>query len=145
MRSALKLRDEDYILDLCDTILQDKALRQYTKFDYLTGDTGRKLPVDAFYPSRNLVIEYHERQHTEDVAFFDKPSKMTCSGVSRGEQRRIYDNRRRSLLPANQISLVVLDYSMFEHDARKRLRRTSADETVIRKHLRQFLPETLSF
>ena len=136
----MKTRDEDYILDLCDEVLQEKSARQYRGFAFLTGDTGRRLPVDAYYASRNLVVECHERQHTEDVTFFDKPSKMTCSGVSRKEQRRIYDDRRRSLLPANQISLVILDFSMFECDAKKRLRRGSTDEIVIRKMLLQFLP-----
>ena len=58
-------RDEDYIIDLCDKILGLKALRQH-RFDFLRGDPKRngkpgvRLPVDAFYDSKNLVIEYYE-------------------------------------------------------------------------------------
>jgi hypothetical protein len=33
------------------------------------------LPVDGFYPTLNLGVEYHERQHPERVGFFDdKPT-----------------------------------------------------------------------
>ena len=86
--------DEHYIIDLCDDVLDAKASRQH-KFDFLRGDPNRrdplgdKLPVDAYYESLNLVIEYYERQHTESVQHFNK--KSTVSGVTRDEQRRIYD------------------------------------------------------
>lgn len=93
------LSDEAYIIDLCDEILGIKASRQHY-FDFLTGDTGRKLPVDAFYERLNLVVEYCEKQHTEAVGFFDK--RITASGISRGEQRKKYDERRRVLLPTKQ-------------------------------------------
>ena len=88
--------DESYVIDLCDEVLNEKALRQH-RFDFLKGDAGTKLPVDAYYKSKNLVVEYNERQHTESVALFDK--KKTISGVSRGEQRKIYDKRRTEVLP----------------------------------------------
>lgn len=71
-----KIKDEIYVIDLCDEILGTKALRQHC-FDFLRGDSingkrGRKLRVDAYYESKNLVIEYNEKQHTEDVDFFDR-------------------------------------------------------------------------
>lgn len=78
--------DESYVIDLCDEILKQMAFRQH-RFDFLRGDSGAKLPVDAYYPSLNLVIEFKERQHTEEVKLFDK--RQTVSGVGRGEQRRI--------------------------------------------------------
>ena len=52
-----KDRDEDYVIDLCDEVLKEKALRQHC-FDFLRGDSrkggkpGRKLPVDAYYESK---------------------------------------------------------------------------------------------
>lgn len=66
--------DESYVIDLCDEVLKLKALRQH-RFDFLTGDSGAKLPVDAYYPSLNLVVEFKERQHTEEVNSLteDKP------------------------------------------------------------------------
>ncbi len=112
--------DESYIIDLCDEALELKALRQH-RFDFLRGDSGSKLPVDAYYPSLNLVVEFKEKQHTEEVKFFDR--RPTVSGVGRGEQRRIYDQKRRDVLPQNGISLIEFDYSEFEHSRSKKLLR----------------------
>ena len=125
------MRDEDYIIDLCDAVLGQAAERQKT-FEFLRGDgtPGARLPVDAFYPELQLAIEYRERQHTESVPFWDR--KPTVSGVSRGEQRRRYDERRRTTLPRYGISLIELSYSDFEHDSAKRLVRNSgADRKVV--------------
>lgn len=131
------LSDEAYIIDLCDEILGIKASRQHY-FDFLTGDTGRKLPVDAFYERLNLVVEYCEKQHTEAVGFFDK--RITASGISRGEQRKKYDERRRVLLPQNNIVLIEFDYSEFGHNRSKRLlRNIENDQIIIKSKLSQFI------
>lgn len=127
------LKDEAYVIDLCDEILGVRALRQHT-FDFLRGDSingkpGKKLCVDAYYESKNLVIEYNEKQHTEDVAFFDR--KKTISGVTRKEQRRLYDERRKVVLPQHGINLVVISYSDFEYDKRKRIIRNKAKDLKI--------------
>lgn len=127
--------DESYVIDLCDEVLKLKALRQH-RFDFLKGDSGTKLPVDAYYPSLNLVVEFRERQHTEEVKFFDK--RQTVSGVGRGEQRKLYDQRRREVLPKHGIKLIELDYSDFEHTRNKKLvRNKEADLKVIMKKLRK--------
>src|SRR5262245_59731614 len=97
--------DETYILDICDHALGEKSKRQH-RFDFLLGlpslKTGKrsKLPVDAYYPNRSLVIEYHESQHTKSVAFWNR---MTACGLSRDEQRKRYDEFRGTLLPRNGI------------------------------------------
>ena len=125
-------RDEDYIINLCDIVLNQKALRQH-RFDFLVGDTGVKLPVDAYYPESNLVIEYREMQHTESVKFWNKP---TASGIPRDEQRARYDQRRREVLPKHGIKLIELSYSDFEHNSNKRLLRIEEkDIQVIQKKL----------
>lgn len=121
-------RDETYIIDLCDEVLKLSAKRQF-RFDFLRGSTGRQLPVDAYYGELKLVIEYREKQHSEPVAFFDK--RMTCSGCSRAEQRRLYDQMRQNVLPTQGIRLIVLDYTMFQHDGRKRLKRDRQKDTVV--------------
>lgn len=131
------LKDEHYIIDLCDNVLDAKASRSHT-FDFLRGDpnkkgVSKKLPVDAFYESLNLVIEFNERQHTEKVPFFDKPNKMTVSGVSRGEQRKIYDQRRKEVLPKHGIDLIVLSYFDFNFDSRKKIIRNRTDDIEILK------------
>jgi hypothetical protein len=53
--------------------------------------------MDAWYPELRLVVEVMEVQHFESVPLFDR--RQTVSGVSRGEQRRIYDARRAEVLP----------------------------------------------
>ena len=102
--------DEHYVIDLCDEILGCKASRQH-RFDFLKGDAGTSLPVDAYYPELNLVVEYYESQHTELTPFFD--NKKTVSSVSRGEQRRIYDQRRKDVLPKHGIRLIIISYTDF--------------------------------
>jgi len=139
--------DESYIIDLCDTVLGLKAIRQ-KKFDFLLGDlhkdgkTRTKLPVDAYYKSLNLVVEYMEKQHTEEIKFFDKPDKITVSGVSRGEQRKIYDRRRRELIPKNGIDLICINYSQFAHKSNKRLlRNKEQDIKKIKVILAKYIPK----
>lgn len=107
--------DEAYVIDLSDEVLNRKASRQHT-FDFLRGDPNdsgvtKCLPVDAYYPELNLVVEFQERQHTEPVKHFDK--RMTVSGVTRGEQRKIYDQRKLDVLANNGIRVTRISYSDF--------------------------------
>ena len=135
------IRDEHYVLDLCDAVLGLKAVRQHC-FPFLTGDPDRRgyrkpLPVDGFYPALGLVVEYHERQHRERVGFFD--DKPTVSGIPRGEQRRRYDERRADLLPRHGYSLVVLNVDEFAHDRAKRLLRIPQDQAIVSRRLASFI------
>jgi hypothetical protein len=128
--------DEQYVLNLCDTVLGKTGLRQH-RFDFLLGDSGRKLPVDSYYPDLNLVIEYKEQQHTKPNAHFDKPNKLTVSGVHRGEQRKIYDQRRLEVLPKHGIRVIEISYSDFEFDRKDRIVRGDGDlekiKTILKK------------
>ena len=129
--------DESYILDICDRVVGRASSRQH-RFDFLRGDKGHRLPVDAFYQSLSLAIEYHEIQHSTAVPFMDR--RQTVSGCSRGEQRRIYDARRRAVLPQQAIKLVEFSYSDFARGSGKRLRRDCpAEEAVVRSKLEAFL------
>ena len=67
--------DEFYIIDLCDKILHQKASRQH-KFDFLVGDTGHRLPVDAYYEELKLVVEYQEYPGINNVVFTIKDVSM---------------------------------------------------------------------
>lgn len=137
-------KDENYVINLCDKVLGLTSFKQH-KFAFLMGDpnsSGKaaKLPVDCFYETLNLVIEYRERQHSEGVNFFDKPNKITVSGVHRGEQRRIYDERRREVLPRHKIKLVEISYTDFKYDKQKRIvRNPKQDEEVVRQILKKFI------
>ena len=134
--------DENYIIDLCDEILGQKASRQH-RFPFLVGDPGRngnccKLPVDAYYKSLKLVVEYRERQHIEYVGFFD--NKKTSQGITRGEQRQRYDKLRRIILPLHGIQLIELSFNQFSYNSAKRLLRNKTDDIEI---LRTIIPNGL--
>jgi hypothetical protein len=129
--------DESYILDICDRVLGRASARQ-CRFDFLKGDKGHRFPIDAYYADLSLAVEYREIQHSQAVAFMDW--RETVSGCSRGQQRRIYDERRRTVLPSQGIRLIELDYSDFAYGSRKRLLRERAgDEAVLRTKLEAFV------
>lgn len=104
-------RVADYVLDLCDEVLAVPGSREHS-FDWLRGDPSRgktqgmRLRVDSWWPTLNLVVEVNESQHDEASPFFDR--RQTVSGVGRGEQRRIYDQRRATLIPQHGIRLIVI-------------------------------------
>lgn len=132
--------DEYYVVGLCNEVLGLKASQQH-RFDFLVGDSGTKLPVDAYYEDLNLVVEYLESQHTLSTPFFDK--KKTVSGVSRGEQRRLYDERRRVELPKHGINIVSISYNDF--GTTKRLKRNhDLDIEVVRTKLSDYIKKAKS-
>jgi hypothetical protein len=141
--------DESYIVDLCDEILGTRALRHY-RFPFLRGDPNEQgirayLRVDAYYPDIDLVVEYHERQHTEPHPWFDRRIVNKTTGETRGTQRKRYDRRRRTILPKHGIAVIVLDYSEFDYNSAKRLRRqVDTDRAVLRRRLADFLPAARS-
>ena len=131
--------DEYYVLNICDEVLKEKGIHQH-KFPFLCGDTGRQLNVDMFYPKRNLVIEYREIQHYKEVTFFDKPNKLTASGVPRDAQRRIYDKRREEILPQHGIDVVIIPYYGLDAKHNGRLNRNREnDKRVIERILDKYL------
>jgi len=142
-----KYKDEHYVIDLCDEVLNLTASRQH-RFDFLLGDvhkdgvTRTKLPVDAYYKELNLVIEYYEKQHTESVAHFDKPDVKTVSGVSRGEQRKLYDQRRKEQLPKNGINLIIIDYTQLSHNGSKDLIRDKEKDIAVLKTILEKYSQT---
>ncbi|MDX2831594.1 hypothetical protein [Streptomyces scabiei] len=119
--------DEAYVVGLCNQVLGETALPQH-KFDWLQGDLGTggrraKLPVDAYWPGHQLVVEYRELQHNQPMPHFDKPDRLTVSGVHRGEQRALYDARRDTEIPAHGLRLIVIRPADLDADGRGRLRR----------------------
>jgi hypothetical protein len=132
--------DEYYVLDLCDEALAERGSRQH-RFDWLLGDPGKsgrrvRLPVDGYWSRAKVVVEYRERQHGDCVPHFDKPDRLTVSGVHRGIQRAIYDARRDELIPEHGIRLVVITPSHLAANSRGRLlRHREADLEAIRSLL----------
>jgi hypothetical protein len=64
--------------------------------------------VDAHYEELGLVIEYWERQHLYPTPIMDR--RMTPSGCTRGEQRKIYDRRRYEVFEGREMRLVVVTF-----------------------------------
>lgn len=125
------------MLDLCDEIAGTPGLRQH-RFEWLVGDvsptTGRavRLPVDSYWPEQRLVVEFRESQHFELTPFFDKPDRLTVSGVHRGEQRRRYDALRDAQIPAQALRLVVIRTDDFTTRGKKIVRALTDIEVVRR-------------
>ena len=132
--------DEVYVLDLCDVALGVRGSRQH-RFDWLLGDPGRsgrrvRLPVDSYWPSHRLVVEYRELQRDRAMGHFDKPDRLTISGVHRGQQRALYDARREAEIPAHGLRVVVIKPGDLACDPQGRLRRMPEhDIQEIRKRL----------
>ncbi|MFG2960402.1 hypothetical protein ACGF5O_42620 [Streptomyces sp. NPDC048291] len=126
--------DEAYVVGLCNRVLGERALTQHT-FDWLRGDPGvggrrARLPVDAYWPGHQLVVEYRELQHDRPTPHFDKPDRLTVSGVHRGEQRALYDARRETEIPAHGLRLVVIRPADLDADGRGRLRRRDQESDL---------------
>lgn len=130
--------NEYYVLTLCDEVLGVPGIRQ-ARFDWLRGDPtprlprGMTLPVDGYWPDLRLVVEFQEEQHTQPSPFFDR--RHTVSGVGRGEQRRRYDDCKRTLIPEHRLRLVVIEKSKFGLRSRKIDRDRARDLQVVRRHL----------
>ncbi|MEU8522216.1 hypothetical protein [Streptomyces sp. NPDC048577] len=133
--------DEAYVVRLCNRLLGETALTQH-RFDWLLGDPGAggrqaRLAVDAYWPGRQLVVEYRELQHDQPTPHFDKPDQLTISGVHRGEQRALYDARRDREIPAHGLRLIVIRPADLDSDGQGRLRRNEAADLAA---LRRLLP-----
>ncbi len=132
--------DAFYLLNFCDDILGIKASREH-RFDWLRGDlsarTGRTatLPVDGYWQSLGLVVEVMESQHYVPTPHFDKPDVMTVSGVHRGLQRRLYDERKAELILQHGLRLIALPITAFEVRGKKIKRNPERDIEVVRSVL----------
>ena len=96
----------------------------------------------SFYDSSQ--DEAGENDERSGYCRFNAPkifdNKKTVSGVSRGKQRMIYDQRRRDVLPENGITLIELDYSEFAHTSSKRLTRDRQNDlSIIRERLLNYI------
>ncbi len=130
----------DYVIDLLSEILGERPERE-KRFPWALGDvsakTGRRvqLPFDAVWVRHFLVVEVDEDQHRRSVAFWDKPSVATVSGVFRGEQRAIYDARKRTAARA-------AGYTVLEIAWERRPKPGNRDREADRRLLARTLTET---
>jgi hypothetical protein len=105
----------NYVIGLVSELLGESPERE-KRFPWATGDvspkTGRAalLPFDAVWESQRLIVEVDENQHRQPVPFWDKPDKLTVSGVSRGVQRRLYDERKRAAAREHGYAVVEIPW-----------------------------------
>ena len=106
-------QQERYCAKLVNDVLGGVEYKLGYRFPFLRGDPtlkrpeGVTLPVDAYYPTFKLVLEFREGQHYGDRFDF-RDSRITATGETRKEQRQKYDKRREKVLPANGIKLLVI-------------------------------------
>ncbi|MEA2053179.1 MAG: hypothetical protein U9O90_10270 [Euryarchaeota archaeon] len=120
---------DDIFRDIYDNL---KAMRNYSGFS----NPGYKLACDFFIPSKNLIIEYDERQHfteqrAESLAHypsnlnlsFDKDKwREACANIKatdndplyRDEQRAFYDSVRDILAARNGIPLIRIKHGDYD-------------------------------
>lgn len=137
--------DEHYVINLCDELLNEQASRQH-KFDFLLGDfhkdgrTRSRLPVDAYYRDRNLVVELMEKQHEEPVAISEELKHRNANAAFLEEQKQIYAQRLRKALNRKDFNLIEIIYSSFECDSQKKLtREKDKDLSVLKTLLKDYL------
>ena len=111
-------QQERYCAKLVSDALGGIEYKENYRFEFLRGNptpkrpNGVKLPVDAYYSSRKLVLEFREGQHYGDRFAF-RDGRITATGESRKEQRQKYDKKREDFLPVNGIKLlIVYDYQL---------------------------------
>ncbi|MBG6056152.1 hypothetical protein IWX81_002584 [Salinibacterium sp. CAN_S4] len=137
----MPLQNEKYAIGLCDEVLAVASAKHH-RFSWLMGDespvTGRRraLPVDAYWESLNLVMEFHEKQHTEAVALFD--NRKTLSGMNRGSLRKLYDNRRIELIPQHRLQLVTIPMSDFIVKRALTVPSRDTDVATVRRYVEAF-------
>lgn len=119
--------DEYYLVNLCDELLKEKASRKHT-FDTLVGrlhkrGKGRtKLPLDAYYEDLKLVIEFFRKAVTEETD-------------ERAAQRQFYDQRKKEAVKKKDITLIEINYALFECDEHDKLVRNKEKDSKVLKGL----------
>jgi hypothetical protein len=141
-KAAVKApKDETYVLDLCDQLLEPGERQK--RFDWLTGDPSlttekkTRLPLDGYWDTFRLAIEFQEKQHFEPVPFWDQ--KLTASGMTRGEQRKIYDQRKVEKTAEHGVRLLHIRQDAFPMSKGKIDRDPKRDLDIVRRLLHEAL------
>lgn len=102
--AAIRRNGEKRCIDMAEKLLGEKAIRDQGVFDWLRGDKGTKLRVDAYFHKNKVVIEYHGKQH-------DIPNRLMDRRPGRRNQRLRYDKLRRRLIPQHGFHFVEVSWN----------------------------------
>ena len=116
----IELGDENYLLDLCDEILGQKALRQHL---FHLPDKGRNFPVHGYYPELNLALYYRKPPQSEVVTHLENISWISGRSLHREKEEEEFLQRCRELLPEKGIRLLEIHHSNFSYNKLKRLQK----------------------
>ena len=94
---------EKKVIKIVAKILGVRKVECQKTFDWLRGDTGMRLRVDAYFPAEKLVFEYHGVQHFKENKLMDRRK-------GRAEQRKKYTQLRQKLIPAHGLKLLEIRY-----------------------------------
>lgn len=96
---------EEQCLRLFEEVLLGARVKRRHRFSFLCGDPtparpqGVPLPVDAYFPTLHLVVEYMGQQHFERNPLMDRRP-------GRREQRLRYQKRREEVLLQQGITVL---------------------------------------
>jgi hypothetical protein len=62
-----RLKTQVLLKDLCERVLDAKAVSGFRGFEWLRTDAGRKQEIDIWFPTLKLAIEYDGQQHFKPV------------------------------------------------------------------------------
>lgn len=135
----IKNSDENYLLDLCDELLDKKASRKHT-FDTLVGNLhkrgkGRtKLPLDAYYQDLKLVIEFFQTE--KDFEELDEKEQARITQI------KYYDKLKKEAVLNKKFRYMKINYAQFEcNEDGKLIRNTENDIIVLKEILKDFLED----
>lgn len=133
----IKNSDENYLLDMADELLGQKASRKHT-FDTLVGNLhkrgkGRtKLPLDAFYKDLKLVIEFFQKEKNFEDLDEKEQARVT--------QIKYYDQLKKEAVLNKSFRYMKINYAQFECNENEKLVRNTENDTIVLKEiLKDFL------
>lgn len=135
----IKNSDENYLLNLCDELLDKKASRKHT-FDTLVGNLhkrgkGRtKLPLDAYYQELKLVIEFFQKEKNFEDLDEKEQARIT--------QIKYYDELKKEAVLNKKFRYMKINFAQFQcNENDKLIRNTENDIIVLKQILKDFLED----
>ncbi|MFK7749637.1 MAG: hypothetical protein AB8B65_14670 [Kordia sp.] len=135
----IKNSDENYLLNLCDELLDKKASRKHT-FDTLVGNLhkrgkGRtKLPLDAYYQELKLVIEFFQKEKNFEDLDEKEQARIT--------QIKYYDELKKEAVLNKKFRYMKINFAQFQcNENDKLIRNTENDIIILKQILKDFLED----